>query len=79
MASLELEGIDSTIRNSLHFAKILPNDTSTLPTQIFLARRIFGIASTEIFRPTQTKRENDIAGGAGVESQGFQRFLLGIV
>ena len=39
----------------------------------------FGIAPTELFQPTQTKRENDIAGGGGVESQRFQNFLLRIV
>jgi hypothetical protein len=35
MACLELERIDPTIERSLHFAKILLNNTTTLPPQFF--------------------------------------------
>jgi hypothetical protein len=49
MVYLELGRIDSTIESDLHFAKILPNDTTTLLPQIYPARCIFGIASTEHF------------------------------
>ncbi len=61
------------------FRKNPPQLRNDPTAEKFLPRRIFGIASTELFQPTQTKRQKAIAWCGGVESQRFQRFLLGIV
>ena len=60
-------------RNECHPVKIPTSQKFTPSPQIFES------PSPEFFQPTQTKRQSVMAGGAGVESQKYQEFLLGIV